>query len=74
MEDLTGAGMDSKADRNGNSGEDFNSKKMTVHEDLTLQSGVALIGFLTMTRYRVIVTPQYPQKKPSKPMPTPKLV
>jgi hypothetical protein len=45
MEDLTGAGMDSKADKNGNSEEDFNSKKMTVHEDLTLQSGVAVNRF-----------------------------
>ena len=25
--------------------------KMTVHEDLTLQSGVAVIGFLTMAHY-----------------------
>lgn len=45
MEDLTGAGMDSKADKNGNAEEDFNSKKMTVHEDLTLQSGVSVNKF-----------------------------
>jgi hypothetical protein len=43
--DISGAGMSGKADLNGNVAENFNAKKMTVHEDLTLLSGVSVNKF-----------------------------